>query len=101
MTRTLLAAALLVAASSAGAADAPQIPKPQCEPIPQAPGMAMRSEELAMKRFKREVDRYEKCMKAYVDEHQALAKANNEAANAAADEYNKTINDINKQLKGD
>jgi hypothetical protein len=36
-----------------------------------------------------------------VDEHQALAKANNEAANAAADEYNKTINDINKQLKGE
>jgi hypothetical protein len=101
MIRTLLAAALLLAASSAGAVDAPQVQKPQCDPIPRPPGAAMRSEEMVMKRFKRDVDRYEKCMKAYVDEHQALAKANNEAANAAADEYNKTISDINKELKAE
>jgi hypothetical protein len=101
MTRTLLAAALVAAAAPAFAADAPPIPKPQCDPVPRAPGMAMRSEDMVMKRFKRDVDRYEKCMKAYVDDHQAIAKANTDAANAAADEYNKNIADINKDLKGD
>jgi len=101
MTRTLLAAALLLAASSAGAADVPPVDKPQCDPVPQAPGMAMRNEDMVMKRFKRDVDRYEKCMKEYVDQHQAIAKANSDAANAAADQYNKTITAINKDLKGD
>ena len=99
MTRTLLAAALLLAAGTLQAADVPPVPKPQCDPVPQAPGAGMRNDDFVMKRFKRETKRYEECMKAYVDEHQAIAKANYDAANAAADQYNKTVKEINEQLK--
>lgn len=103
MKRTLSVAALALAAAAIPgyAADAPQIAKPQCEPVPRAPGPAMRNDEFAMKRFKRETTRYGDCMKAYVDQHQALAKANQEAANAAADEYNNNIKAINEELKQD
>lgn len=101
MNRILSAAALALACAAipGQAADAPQIPQPQCDPVPRAPGTAMRNDEYAMKRFKRETQRYGDCMKAYVEEHQSLAKANSEAANAAADQYNKNIKAINEELK--
>ena len=101
MTRTLLAAAMLVAAGISHAADAPQIAKPQCDPKPRAPGIGMRNDDFAMKRFNRDAKRYEDCMKAYVAQHQAIAKANQDAASAAADEYNKTIKELNDELKAD
>jgi hypothetical protein len=98
MNRILLAAALLLAAGTLQAADAPAVPKPDCR-APHAPGAAMRGDEFAMKRFKRDTKHYEDCMKSYVDEHQAIAKAHYDAANAAADEYNKTVKAINEELK--
>jgi len=101
MNRIRLAAVLAAAAAAlpAQAADAPQVAKPQCDPVPRAPGTAMRNDEFAMKRFKRETQRYGDCMKAYVEEHQSLAKAHQDAANAAADEYNRNIKAINEELK--
>lgn len=101
MMRTLFAAVALAAACVAHAADAPQVAKPQCDAPPHAPGAAMRGDDFAMKRFNRETKRYEDCMKAYVDEHQAIAKANQDAAAAAADEYNKTIKQLNDELKSE
>ena len=98
MNRILLAAALVLAAGSLQAADAPAVPKPDCQ-APHVPGSAMRNDDFAMKRFKRDTKRYEDCMKSFVDEHQAIAKAHYDAANAAADEYNKTVKEINEQLK--
>ncbi|HUJ01503.1 MAG TPA: hypothetical protein VLY46_14785 [Usitatibacter sp.] len=101
MIRTFLAAAILAAAGASQAADAPQVAKPQCDPKPRAPGIGMRNDDFVMKRFNQDAKRYEDCMKAYVTEHQALAKANQDAAEAAADEYNKTIKQINDELKSD
>lgn len=101
MIRNLFAIAALAVAGAVHAADAPQVAKPQCDAAPHAPGSAMRGDEFAMKRFKREIKRYEDCMKAYVQEHQAIAKANQDAASSAADEYNKTIQQINDELKSE
>ncbi len=101
MIRTLFAAAILVGAGACYAVDAPQVAKPQCDPKPRAPGIGMRNDDFAMKRFNRDAKRYEDCMKAYIAEHQAIAKANQDAAGAAADEYNKTIKELNDELKSD
>src|SRR5689334_11476996 len=95
----LLAAALASATLAAQAADAPSIPQPKCDAVPHAPGRQMREDEFVMKRFKRDVKAYQDCMKAYIDERQAVMKANQDAANAATEQYNKAMTDINEQLK--
>jgi hypothetical protein len=99
MIRLLLAAALAAASFGAQAADAPNIPQPKCDEAPKAPGKAMREDDFAMKRFKRDVKAYQDCMKVYIDERQAVMKANQDAANAAAEQYNKAMTEINDQLK--
>jgi hypothetical protein len=99
MNRHALAAALLGAALCANAADAPPVPKPQCEAAPKAPGRQMREDDFAMKRFKREVKAYQDCMKAYIDERQGIMKANQDAMNAAVEQYNKAMTEINEGLK--
>jgi len=100
MNRSYLAAALLGAAAfCAHAADAPPVPQPQCEAAPKAPGRQMREDDFAMKRFKRDVKAYQDCMKAYIDEREAIMKANQDAASAAAQQYNKAMTEINEGLK--
>ncbi len=103
MIRTLLAAALLAAVPAAYAADAApaDVPKPQCEPKPRAPGPAMRGEEMVMNRFKRDVKRYQDCMKEYIDGRKAAMQANEKAANDAVEDYNATMKQINADLQSD
>ncbi|HZZ93346.1 MAG TPA: hypothetical protein VFE23_12350 [Usitatibacter sp.] len=99
MKRILIAAAVLGAASVHAQGTPSDLPKPKCEK-PQMPGEMMRSEPSVTKRFNQDVDRWEKCMKAYIDERQAAMKANEEAANAAIKDYNDTIKALNEAGKG-
>jgi len=97
MNRFLLAAAL-VAASNAFAQSAAPIPKPSCEK-PKLPGEMMRSDASVTKRYNQDVEAWQKCMKGYIDERQAVMKANEEAANAAIKDYNDTIKSLNEAAK--
>lgn len=95
MIRTTLAAALLLGAAAAQANTPTDVPKHKCEPKPQLPGQRMMQEPNVAKNFKRELDAYRTCMKAYADERAAVAKAHTDAGNAAINEYNDTMKALN------
>lgn len=95
MIRKTLGAALLAGAAAAQANTPTDVPKHKCEPKPQLPGQRMMQEPNVAKSFKREVDAYRACMKAYADERQAIAKAHTDAGNAAINEYNDTMKALN------
>jgi hypothetical protein len=100
MKRTLLAAAILAGVSGAAlAADPPQVPKHKCEPKPVLPGPTLRRDAMVVKRFQREIDEYKNCMKAYADDRAAHSKAHTEAGNAAINEYNATMKEIQEAQK--
>ena len=115
MKRFILAAALLVAvpvavaqstdaAKPAEAAKAPDVPKPNCGPAPELPGRTMLQDSSVRKRFEADVQKYKECMKAYVDERQAAAKANAAAGNEAVNDFNawvKALDDEQKKRRGD
>jgi hypothetical protein len=94
MKRVLIAAVACAATSALAQAAGGDIPKPKCEK-PVVPGEMMRNDPSVTKRFNREVDTWEKCMKSYIDERQAAMKANEEAANAAIKDYNDTVKALN------
>jgi hypothetical protein len=98
MKRILLAAAALGAASAFAQNAATDLPKPKCDK-PTMPGEMMRGDASVTKRFNRDVDTYEKCMKTYIDERQAAMKANETAANDAIKDYNETIKALNEAGK--
>lgn len=104
MKKFALAAGLVLAATAAAAqtaatpAPAVDIPKPKCV-APRVPGEVMRQDMHEMDRFNRDIKAYKDCVSAYVAERQAASKANIEAGNAAAEEYNKTIKALNEELK--
>ena len=114
MKRTLLAAALLAAAplalaqaDASKAADtakaAPDIPKPSCGTAPELPGSTIMQDSAVRKRFESDVQRYKECMKAYVDERQAFARANAAAGNEAVNSFNawvKALDDEQKKRRG-
>lgn len=93
MNRLTLAGALLaLGASPAALAAAPaDVPKHRCEPKPVLPGQRMMQDESVRKRFQRELEAYKTCMKEYLDERNAAAKAHGEAAAQAVEEYNATM----------
>lgn len=100
MIRTTLAAATLACFAAAAQANTPtDIPKHKCEPKPQLPGARMMQEPNVSKNFKRDVDAYRACMKAYADERAAAAKAHTEAGNSAINEYNDTMKEIHEAQK--
>ena len=99
MPRSLLACALLAATVCARAAEPAPIPKPDCGATPKVPGSQMRNDDFTMKHFKADVKKFQECLKSYVEEHQAIAKAHSDAASVAAEDYNKAVNDINAKLK--
>ena len=115
MKRTILAAALLAAAPFAFAqapdaarpADAAKaaadVPKPSCGAAPELPGRTIMQDTAVRKRFEGEVQRYKECMKAYVDERQAAARAHTAAGNEAVNGFNawvKALDDEQKKRRG-
>jgi hypothetical protein len=97
MNRFLLAGIVLAATNAFGQAAGP-IAKPSCEK-PKLPGEMMRSDASVTKRYNQDVEAWQKCMKTYIDERQAVMKANEEAANAAIKDYNDTIKSLNEAAK--
>lgn len=79
------------------AAQAQDVPKPNCEPKPDYPGRIGMTVESKRKNFERTVKNYQECMKAYIDLRNATVKANQEAANAAVEEYNALVKKLNEE----
>jgi hypothetical protein len=98
MNRFLLAGALLAASNAFGQSPTAAIAKPSCEK-PALPGEMMRTDPNITKRYNQDVDAWTKCMKSYIEERQAIMKANEEAANAAIKEYNDAIKAMNEAAK--
>ena len=103
MKRTFLAVALcatsaLVAAQQPAATPAPAaVPAPKCEPKPQRPGESLLNDPRVRRQFERDVKVYGDCMKQYIEEHKAIALTHHNAANAAIEEYNRTVDSLNPQ----
>lgn len=95
MKRLAFAAALLAAAGTALAAAPPEVPKPRCEPV-KMPGSRMLQDKSVRRDFDRDMKAYKDCMTAYVDERTAAIKANQDAANAAINEYNGVMKALNE-----
>ena len=114
MKRLTLAAAMLAAAPLAFAqTDAPKadaaakpaidVPKPNCGAAPELPGRTMMQDSAVRKRFEGDVAKYKDCMKAYVDERQASARAHTAAGNEAVNNFNawvKALDDEQKKRRG-
>lgn len=114
MKRIVLAAALLAAAPFAAAqtaeapkapeaAKVPEVPKPTCGAAPELPGRTMMQDSAVRKRFETDVKQYKECLKAYVEERQAVAKANAAAGNEAVNAFNawvKALDDEQKRRRG-
>ena len=113
MKKLLLAAASAAAcvtftatAQQPAAAPVADVPAMKCEKPGNVPGQAMMADQSIRRRYEREVKTYGDCVKAYVAERQTAAKtlqqsaqANADAGNAAVNEYNalmKQLNDANK-----
>jgi len=85
----------------APAAPVPAVPKPTCVK-PEYPGRlaserGTHASDTRMRSFNRDIKTYQECMKQYTVDQAALAKAHNDAANAAVDEYNAFVKDIQTQ----
>lgn len=93
MKRILVAASLLCA--TAAFAQPTDVPPPKCDPKPSYPGQRMREDASAMRIFKRDHDKYKKCMTDYLEERKASMKAHEVAANAAVEEFNATMRALN------
>ncbi len=103
MKKPALAAGLVLAATAAVAQNtsstpAPQVPKHSCE-APAVPGATRRQDLREMDRFNKAAKAYKECMQAYIAERQAASKAQIDAANAAAEEYNQTVKKMEEELK--
>lgn len=92
MKRTLLAAAFCATVPFAATAAAPTDVAPaRCEPVPKLPGRMQMERSAVLKQFQRDLKQYEECMKTYIEERKAVAKAHQDAANAAVEEYNGVV----------
>jgi len=98
MKRHCLAAALAFACGAALAqAPAAAVPKVSCEPKPVLP---MINDKMVQRNFDRDLKAYKDCIKVYVDAREAAIKANQEAANAAINEYNALLSSLKDQSSG-
>lgn len=110
----ILAAALLAAvpvavaqstdAAKPAEAKAPDVPKANCGPAPELPGRTMMQDATVRKRFEGDVQKFKECMKAYVDERQAAARAHAAAGNEAVNDFNawvKALDEEQKKRRGD
>jgi len=95
MKRLCLAASFLLG-SSLAFAQAPEVPKHKCEPKPEYPGRLALERERDRVAFQRDIKKYETCIKAFIEERKAVVAAQQTAVNAAIEEYNATLAEINK-----
>jgi hypothetical protein len=106
MKHALFAAALALGATMAAAqapapaaGSPPDVPKAKCEPKPEYPGRNASANQ--RRNFDKELKDYGECTKVFVDARQAAARAHQSAAQAAIDEYNATLTQINKERETD
>ncbi|HUP29934.1 MAG TPA: hypothetical protein VM122_07160 [Usitatibacter sp.] len=95
---TLAAMALLLAGAGAASAQSTEIPAMKCEK-PTMPGQKMMEDPGIRRRIEREMKTYGDCVKAYVAERQAAAKAHQEAAQAQANAGNTAVVEYNAFVK--
>lgn len=92
--KRLAIAAFALSAASAAWAQAPGVPEQKCEPKPKYPGLQSLKSDVEVKAFEAQIKAYKECIMAYISERRAATKANDVAANAAADEHNKVMEKI-------
>ena len=95
----VLAAALACLPAAASTNQPPDVPKHKCGVAPERPGQAVGQDRMVRQRFERELKEYQECIKAYVAERNAVAKANHEAANQTIEEYNSAMKALNEARK--
>jgi hypothetical protein len=76
----------------------------KCEPKPEYPGRLALQSDTRANAFRKELDTYKNCVNAYLADRKAAIKANEDASNAAINDYNavmKKINDAQTAAKDD
>ncbi len=73
----------------AAAAMAQEIPKPKCEPKPDYPGKL--ASDRTIKSYNTMMKAYDECMRKYINEQREKSKQYLDAANAAIEEFNATM----------
>ena len=106
MKRILLAAAVCATSALAVAQQPTDVPSIKCEPKPQRPGSSLLSDPRVRRNFERDVKTYRECVMAYVEERKAVAathekilRAHQSAANAAIEDYNATVKQLDEPQK--
>jgi len=95
MKRHAVAAAILSAFTASALAQNPgNVPEQKCEPKPTYPGIKALKSEVEVKAFEGQIKAYKECIMGYISERRSAAKANETAANTAADEHNKVMDRI-------
>jgi hypothetical protein len=104
----LFALALATASGALAQATAPATPTvtpaPNCEkpgdpPSTNTSELAKSAAELKRSNWTKNMKAYLDCLKRFIEEHQAAAAPHVKAANAAVDEYNKSIKTFNDQVQ--
>ncbi len=95
MKHVFLATALLAACATASAQQAVEVPKAKCEPVPQMPSRVMMADKMVRRTFDNDLKAYKECMTGYLDQRKAAIKANEDAANAAINDYNGVMKALN------
>lgn len=90
-TTIRIAAAALGLAVAQAFAQSADVPKNTCEPKPTYPGVKAMKSEVEVKQFEKQMADYKECIVAYISARKAAQKANMEAENNAAKEYNETM----------
>lgn len=77
---------------------APNCEKPGDPPSANSTEMGKSAAELKQSNWSKNMKAYLECLKRFIDEHQAAAAPHIKAANAAVDEYNKSIKVFNDRI---
>jgi hypothetical protein len=101
--KTLLVAASLATASGLAAAQAQMptpaptadVPRHNCGAPPKLPSRLMLSDKMIARSFEADLKSYKECFNTYVAQRTASMKAHQEAANAAVNEYNEQMRELN------
>lgn len=97
--RSFVAAACAALVMPAAFAQAPAVPvvAPHGCKKPEFPGKL--GTESAIRRWGTDFKKYTDCLKAYIDERNAIIKANTPPAQAAIEEFNASVTEYNTQVK--
>ena len=93
-TRELLAGLALALVAPCVAAQAPEAPKHTCNK-PDFPGRL--APDGQKRTFEKRAKEFEACMKAFIEERNALIKSSEVQARAAIEEYNVWLNTVREQ----